>query len=151
MTEEELITLALNNNKEAKNTLYNNYKYIIDILMHKYYNLALKYNIDLKELESEASYALSEALNSYNQALNTKLSTFISLCIDRRLKKIIKRYRGKKSQIINNTYSLDYDYEEGLSLKDTIVDPSSDPLYSLTNKEDYQELLAKIKKVLSLI
>ena len=36
MEEEELIKLALENNEEAKNKIYENYKYIVDILMKKY-------------------------------------------------------------------------------------------------------------------
>ena len=52
---------------------------------------------------------------------------------------------------MNNTYSLDYDYnEEGATLKDFISDEREfDPLYNLTNKENYEELLEKIKDSLS--
>lgn len=35
MEEEEIIKLALQNDEEAKNKIYEKYKYIIDILMQK--------------------------------------------------------------------------------------------------------------------
>ena len=140
--------------EEIKNNdiIYEKYKYIVDILMHKYHNNALKYGVDLKELEQEAYYAFSDALKNFDENKNVLLSTFISLCVDRRLKKIIKRYSGKKAQVINNTYSLDYDYDEdGTTLKDVISDDYEfEPLYNLTKKEDYEELITKIKESLSI-
>ncbi len=137
--------------EEIKDILYEKYKYIVDILMHKYRSLALSLNIDLHELEQEASFAFTDAINSYQSDKNAKLSTFISLCIDRRIKKIIKKNTSEKAKMLNNTYSLDYDYnEEGTTLKDLISDESeNDPLNSLTNKEDYEELIEKIKEALS--
>ena len=79
-----------------------------------------------------------------------KLSTFITLCVDRRIKKVIKKYSGEKAKLLNSFYSLDYDYEEGLTLKDMISDEKTDPLYSLTLKEDYEELVKKIEESLSM-
>ncbi len=136
---------------EDSNKLYEEYKYIVDIFIKKYYNLAISLNIEIKELEQEAYYAFSDAIKNYRDDKNAKISTFISLCIDRRLKKIFKKYSTTKAKILNNAYSLDYDYnEEGTTLKDLISDDyKNDPLYSLTNEEDYKELLAKIKNVLS--
>ncbi len=147
----ELISLAGEQNEDAKNYLYQKYKYIVEILMHKYYSASVKLNVDLNELEQEAYYAFSDALNSYRDDKNASLPTFISLCIDRRLKKIIRKYNGEKARFLNNTFSLDYNYnEEGTTLKDLISDDSKfDPLNDLTNKEEYNELIAKIKENLS--
>ena len=149
MEEEELIKLALENNEEAKNKIYENYKYIVDILMKKYKNAISQLGIDKKELEQEALYAFSDAINSFNQEKNVKLSTFITVCVDRRIKKVLKKYSGEKAKLLNSFYSLDYDYEEGMTLKDLITDEKTDPLYNLTVKEDYEELIKKIEESLS--
>ena len=149
MEEEELIKLALQNNEEAKNKIYEKYKYIIDILMRKYYSVALTLNIDKYELEQEALYAFSDAIHSFDTQKKVKLSTFITLCVDRRIKKVIKKYSGEKAKLLNSFYSLDYDYEEGLTLKDMISDEKTDPLYSLTLKDDYEQLIKKIEQNLS--
>lgn len=150
MEEEKLIVLA-KNNEEAKNELYKKYKYIEDILIRKYASMASYLNIDMNELISEAAYAFSDAINSYQNDKNAKLSTFISLCIDRRLQKLIKKYSSEKAKILNNTYSLDYDYnEDGVTLKDLISDSSiNDPLKKLAEEQEYDELLSKIKNALS--
>lgn len=148
MEEERLVELA---SDEAKNELYKKYKYIEDILIRKYASMASYLNIDMNELISEAAYAFSDAINSYQNDKNAKLSTFISLCIDRRLQKLIKKYSSEKAKILNNTYSLDYDYnEDGVTLKDLISDSSiNDPLKKLAEEQEYDELLDKIKNVLS--
>ncbi len=149
MDEDKLIILAKTND-EAKNELYKKYKYIEDILIKKYINMANVLNIDLNELNSEAAFAFSDAINSYKSDKNTKISTFISLCIDRRLQKLIKKYNSEKAKVLNNTYSLDYDYEEGVTLKDLISDASiNDPLNKLQEKQSYEELIINIKNALS--
>lgn len=141
----------IDNSVDVKNELYEKYKYIEDILIRKYLNIANSLNIDISELISEASFAFSDAINSYQNDKNAKLSTFISLCIDRRLQKLIKKYNSEKARVLNNTYSLDYDYEEGVTLKDLISDASvNDPLNKLTEEQEYDELIDKIKDSLSL-
>ena len=94
-------------------------------------------------------YAFSDALHSFNEKKNVKLSTFLSVCIDRRIRKVIKKYSGEKAKLLNSFYSLDYDYEEGMTLKDMISDEKTDPLYNLTIQEDYEELIKKIESSLS--
>ena len=137
-SEEEIISLALENNEDARNIIYDKYKYIVEIMLRKYNKASFSLGIDLSELEQEAFYAFSDALNSYRDDKNAKLSTFITLCIDRRLKKIIRKYSGEKAKLLNNTFSLDYDYdEEGSTLKDYISDEQkNDPLLNLTNEEN---------------
>lgn len=149
MAEENLIKRVILNDEDAKNELYNEYKYIIDILMKKYRNIINTLGIDKTELEQEALYAFSDALNSFDNKKRVKLSTFITVCVDRRLKKVIRKYNGEKAKLLNSFYSLDYDYEEGMTLKDMISDEKTDPLYNLTLKEDYDELLHKIEESLS--
>ena len=149
MAEENLIKRVILNDEDAKNELYNEYKYIIDILMKKYRNIINTLGIDKTELEQEALYAFSDALNSFDNKKRVKLSTFITVCVDRRLKKVIRKYNGEKAKLLNSFYSLDYDYEDGMTLKDMISDEKTDPLYNLTLKEDYDELLHKIEESLS--
>ena len=149
MEDEKLLKLALNDNEEAKNALYEKYKYIIDILIKKYRVIAFSLGIDIHELEQEAMYAFSHPIHSFDDKKKVKLSTFITVCIDRRIKKVLKKYSGEKAKLLNSFYSLDYDYEEGMTLKDMISDEKTDPLYNLTLKEDYEELIKKIEESLS--
>ncbi len=150
-SEEELISLALENNETAKNKIYDQYKYIVQIILKKYQRIAFNAGLDLNELEQEAYYAFSDAIKNYREDKNTKFATFLTLCINRRIKKIIKRALGEKAKIINNTFSLDYAHDEdGSTLQDVLSDNlKTDPLYNLEIKENYEELLTNIKKCLS--
>lgn len=149
-SDEELYSLSLEGNEDAKNMLYNKYKHIVDVLIKKYLKVMINSGIDTKEVEQEAFFAFSDALNSYRDDKNASIGTFISLCVDRRIRKVIKSQSGEKAKVLGNIYSLDYDYEEGLSLQDIVSDKNDkDPLYNLTNEEDYRELLRKIKEKLS--
>lgn len=149
-SDEELFSLALEGNETAKNMLYEENKYIVDIILKKYKNAAKNAGLDMYELEQEAYFAFSDALNSYRSDKNASISTFISMCVERRIQKIIRNNRGDKAKFLSSTYSLDFDYnKEGNALKDMISDIKSDPLYNLTNKENYEELIVKINKNLS--
>lgn len=86
-SDEEVLNLALADNEDAKNIIYEKFKYIVDIMLKKYNNAAFKVGIDIHELEQEAYYAFSDALISFREDKNAKIATFISICIDRRLKK----------------------------------------------------------------
>ena len=50
MEDEELLKKAKENDEEAKNLLYEKYKYIIDILMKKYYSSQRELALDPHEL-----------------------------------------------------------------------------------------------------
>ena len=73
MEDEELLKKAKENDEEAKNLLYEKYKYIIDILMKKYYSSQRELALDPHELEQEALYAFSDALNSFDKTKEVKL------------------------------------------------------------------------------
>ncbi len=148
-TDSELLSLMHENNDVARDILYDKYKYIVINLLKKYQKLALHYNIDLKELEQEAYYAFSDALSNFMEDKNASLSTFIYLCINRRIRKIIKRHSGKKAQVLSNSYSLDYDYED-TPLQDILSDDNVfEPLNKLTKEENFIELIKSIKASLS--
>ncbi len=151
-SDEEIYSLYLEHSEEAKDIIYNKYKYIVDVLLHEYRSVALKLGIDLKEFEQEAYFAFSDALINFREDKNVKLETFITLCIRRRLQKIIKSYGGEKAKFFSNSYSLDYNYdEEGTTLQDLMEDVYDfEPLSKLTSKESYEELLSKIKEILSI-
>lgn len=149
-SDEQIYSLALEGNEDARNIIYEKYKYIVDILLKKYYTAIKNLGIDKTEIEQEAYYAFSDALSSYRDDKNASLSTFISLCVDRRIKKMLKRASGEKAKLLGSIYSLDYDYEDNVSLRELISDDSkTDPLYSLANEEEYEELIEKIKEALS--
>lgn len=151
ITDEELLSLALEENEDAKNILVEKYKYIIDINLKKYGTTAKMLGVDYKDLYSEGLYALSDALLNYRQGKEATVATFINVCVGRRLNKCLIKSSRIKNKMVRDAYSLDYVYEQfGIPLMDIISDNSkNDPLVNITKEESYEELLNSIKKVLS--
>ena len=147
----ELIMLYHEENEDAKNILYYKYKFIIDILIKKYSKYLTSLCIDYQEIYSECSVGFSDSLKSYRDNKHTSLPTFITLCVERKICNVIRKYNREKRKGLQETYSLDYIYEENdTKLMDFISDEYvHDPLKNITEQEGYDELLNTIKNKLT--
>lgn len=147
----ELIHLICEQDDEAKDLLFAKYKYIIDILIKKYKYVAKKLGIELIDLEQEAMVGFTDAINNYTEDKNAILATFITLCVERRIRKILLKYGRIKNQVLSDSLSLDYVYDDyDVTLAEVISDNyANDPLRNIENDENYAELIEEIKKVLS--
>lgn len=144
----ELIMLYRENDEDAKNILFYKYKFIIDILIKKYRKYLASLNADFQEVYSECNVGFSDGLKCYEDDKDTSLPTFITLCIERRIANIIKKYSSNKYKAMKDTYSLDFDYDDNANLLDFIAD-SNDPLKNIMEEEDYEELVKNIKSNLT--
>lgn len=150
-SDEELYSLICEDSSEAKDIFYAKYKYLIDILMHKYAYAALRLGVEYSDLYQEALLAFSDALVSYRDDQNASLPTFISLCVNRRLQKVIVKAGRPKNKILVDSLSLDQTYD-GFDdpLKEMISDGrKNDPLQTIAIHEENDELSSKIKEILS--
>lgn len=149
--ENELLSLLPEDEERIKNIIYERYGYLIDVILKKYASVIRTFNIDEQEIRCEASYGFSDGINSYNENKNASFKTFLSICIERRVTKCIKKYTTKKYNVIREMMSLDYvDTNIDSPLRDLISDESkNDPLNNLTDLESYTEIIGIAKKVLS--
>lgn len=147
----ELIMLYHEENEDAKNLLYYKYKFIIDILISKYHVYLKKLNVDYQEIYSECNVGFSDGIIHYQEDKDTSLPTFITFCVERRLKGIIRKYNRKKYQNMNETFSLDMELlDSNSTLLDTLRDEkASDPLTKILEEEGYEYLIEKIKQSLT--
>ena len=147
----ELYMMICEDNEDAKDILFEKYKYVINIVIKKYSFMASQYGIDSKELYSEALLGFTDAVNDYKDDKNAIFPTFLSLCVGRRLKKAIVHASAQKNKILNESYSLDKIYDKsGVPLIELIKDnDNSDPLFHISEEEHYNELVIKIKTELS--
>ncbi len=146
----ELLSLVCESSEEAKEILYEKYKYIIDVIIKKYLLAAKKLGIEYNDFYQEGLVGFADALNCYDERKNTQLATFISLCIERRLQNAVLKAGRLKNKMQLDSLSLDRDYgEHHIPLVDMIVDDGSDPLLGITKKEEYEHLLLLIKTALS--
>ncbi len=148
--EESIMELLEDNSEESREIILNRFKNVIDFYLTKYKNVFKNSGVDREEAYAEALYGFNDALNNYNEQKDCGFETFLSICIERRLIKVIRKYNTHKGKFNHSLYSLDYVMDEdGVSLLDTIMDESTDPLNVLSKEENKRDLEREIDKVLS--
>ncbi len=147
----ELIMMYRDDDEDAKNLLFYKYRYVIDILINKYMRFLSNLNIDYQEIISECNVGFSDGLRCFDENKDASLVTFVTLCIERRLNSIIRKYNRDKYKGLQETYSLDFIYDDNNSrLMDAISDNSkNDPLSNMAEEEKYQELIKNLKDALT--
>ena len=130
----ELTYYLHDNIEEAQDILYEKYKYIIDVWISKYRRVFLALNIDLEEIRQEANLAFSYAIYNYNESREASLSTFINLCVERKIRAVIKKYETNKNKAFSDSISFESTISDGeLSLENVIGDEKYEPLKNLEN------------------
>ncbi len=150
-SDEELLMMIDTGDETANELLFNKYKHVIDILIAKYNSIFYKLGIERQEAYSEALYSFTDSVNSYSVNKDASFSTFLTLCVKRRLIKLVRKYSTEKSKFYSSIYSLDYVYD-GLDVPLVEVLPDStnkDPLNKITQEEDVELLNLKIREKLS--
>ena len=145
----EIYGMVCESNEEAQEKIYDYCEPQIKYLIKKYLNFAIKCGIDPKDFEQEALLAYSNALKSYDENKDAGLKTFVSLCVERRLIKVITQAKNYKNKSIGNNLSLEYEYIPGVFLKDLLADNDSDPLIKFSEEDYFNQIKIKIKYVLS--
>lgn len=130
ISDSELIMLYRENNEEATDILNQKYSIVTKRIINKYYPQLKKLNINFDELILSCHELVNEALDTYNTLSKASLNTYISLIIDRKIKKTIinaVRYNKKNMELSN----IDFD---------NATDNSLDPLETLCAKESQKNL-----------
>ena len=135
------------NNEDAVDIVYENYKYIIDVLISKYRRVFYALNIDIDEVKQEANLAFSSAIYSYNQDKDTSMSTFITLCVERKIRQVIKSHETVKSRVYSETLSLNG--KSDVNLEDFIGDETYEPLKTVENIDTLEYINNEVKNILS--
>ncbi len=147
----ELLYMISESPDEAKEVLYEKYKYIIDIVIKKYSTIAKVLGYDYNDLYQDALVGFSDAIADYREDKDSSLATFITLCVDRKLQYSIRGLNNKKAKLNADSLSLDYIYDNSkVPLREVISDDSlNDPLVMALKRENYEGLMLDIKNTLS--
>lgn len=147
----QLITMLHEASEDAKDVLFEKYKYIIDIEIKKYSKMARTLGYDVNDLYQDALVGFSDALVSYRDDKHAALPSFITLCVDRKLQVSIKKAGRLKNKLLNDSLSLEHVYESYASpLMDLLSDNNeNDPLENILKEEKLTELVNSITDSLS--
>ena len=144
----EIYNMICETNEDVVDTLYEMYKPLLNRLVNKYYNFYNNLEIDKNDLYQEAMIGFSEALTNYKDNKNASLKTFVQLCVERKIIKALEKSKTKKNKILNESLSLDYDYDS-TNLINFVVDNTFEPLHKFSEEEQLEELSTKIEQTLS--
>lgn len=144
----ELTFYLHDNNEDAIDIIYDKYKYIIDVLINKYKRVFYALNIELEEVRQEANLAFSYAIYNYDENKDASLNTFITLCVDRKIKGVIKKYETTKNKVLNESISLD-NVVNSISLENVIGDETYEPLKTIENIDTLEYINNEVKTILS--
>ncbi|HAB66275.1 MAG TPA: hypothetical protein DCE23_02805 [Firmicutes bacterium] len=147
----ELISMIHESSDDAKDILFEKYRYIIDIEVKKYLRACKGLGYDYNDLYQDALVGFSDAINSYRDDKKTALPSFITLCVDRKLQVSIAKAGRLKNKMINDSLSLEESYGSfSIPLRDLLSDNSqNDPLENILKEEKLEELRKEIKDKLS--
>ena len=147
----QLISMLHESSEEAKDILFEKYKYIIEIELKKYSSMARVLGYDYNDLYQDALVGFSDALVSYRTDKHAALSSFITLCVDRKLQVCIKKAGRLKNKLLNESLSLEHVYDAYTSpLMDLLSDnKKNDPLENIVKEEKMAELVGNIRNSLS--
>ena len=147
----QLISMLHESSEEAKDILFEKYKYIIEIELKKYSSMARVLGYDYNDLYQDALVGFSDALVSYRTDKHAALSSFITLCVDRKLQVCIKKAGRLKNKLLNDSISLEHVYDAYTSpLMDLLSDnKKNDPLENIVKEEKMAELVGNIRNSLS--
>ena len=92
----------------------------------------------------------SDALVSFNQDSNASLKTFITLCVERRVRNYIRNSDTIKDKMLREAYSLDTPIgSEGTTLIEALPSKTSSPEDKMVEEESIKEIRNKVDELLS--
>lgn len=134
VSDSELLMLFHEKVEEAENMLNQKYEIIIKLILKKYVPIIKILNISFEDLYNECFELYHNALENYRNKTSASFNTYVSLIIERKVKKtIIKEYKERKK------YSIIY-------IKDMMDNFNSDnkyakdPLEILCENENLEEM-----------
>ena len=137
----ELIGMIRESSDEAKDILFEKYKYIIDYEVRKYSNMANMLGYDYNDLYQDGLVGFADALQSFREDKDASLNSFITLCVDRRLNGAVKKAGRLKNKLLQGAFSLEHKYEQFTApLSEILSDKmANEPLSNIEKEENFIE------------
>lgn len=146
----ELIYMAREQNEDAVKVLTEKYRPLLEKKARDYYVKAKSKGYEYKDFLLETMVAFEEALFSFNPDSSTLFYTFVNICVDRQMNSTLLKVNRIKHKNLNESISLDYNYEDDSSIIDFIRDDKNNPenlLFDINNKSVlYNKIICKLTK-----
>ena len=101
--DERLQERAREGDEAALEMLFQRYR----VLINKKANIYYLVGGEKDDLIQEGMIGLFYSIMDYNESKNASFHTFAELCVDRKLKTAVRKYRAQKHEFLNSSISLD--------------------------------------------
>lgn len=147
MENTELLLQKAKTDNEAMEKVLNIYKPQVTAICRQYFLIGG----DNDDLIQEGMIGLYRAVNSFDSAKNDNFASYSNICINNRLKSIIKSAKSKKNQPLNDYISIDVkdEYENNSSAKIVILSHNISPEKVSMDKQYRENFETQIKSLLS--
>ncbi len=143
LKDEELVSLAKNNDSDAVDLLIHRYKSMIAAVTRSYFLIGC----DSEDLIQEGMIATVKAIYTYNQEYSFK--NYLITCVKNRIFSLIKSSNSQKNVPLNNYVPLFGYGKEDTDKNDIIIDTDFGPEEIFINNEAVEEFKKNIKNTLS--
>lgn len=148
-TDEELIKIIQDGDRNALNYLLDRYKDLVNMKIGKYFIVGA----EKEDIFQEGMIGLYKAVKSFNGDKHSSFKSFANMCIERQLITAIKTSNRQKHMPLNSYLSLNtsaYNQEDSEDLMEVFNSHTmEDPLDTITKKEYYKFVEDSIDKNLS--
>ena len=150
MSDAQIVSLAAEDSA-ALEYLLNKYKHVVRTKARSYFLVGA----DREDLVQEGMIGLYKAIRDYKSEKQASFRSFAELCITRQIITAIKTATRQKHKPLNSYVSLSkpvYDEESDRTVLDVVMaarDNGVNPEEIMIDKEEYQNMEDKIKKMLS--
>lgn len=145
----ELLFMIAENDEESLKILIEKYKNIVNSIVKKYLPKIEFSGLDEKDLQQEGLIGLMQAVKTFDKDKNVLFYTYANVCIESRIKTILRSENRQKNKNLNTSLSLDMLFNDEYNLYDVLVDKSKDPSKQLMDKEEKEELINSLKNSLT--
>src|SRR5574344_2203710 len=146
----ELLYMVSDSNEEATETIFKKYEPVIDYYVKKYIMLVKGKGLDYNDLYQEGLIGLNSSIHDYKQQKDIKFSTFANICIRRRILTAIKNATRKKHSILNDSYPLEYQTDDGTIMLESMISSNETGIEDLlVSNENSKYFNVRIKEELT--
>ena len=149
MTDEEVVSEAINDDKEALEYLINKYKNYVKSKARSYFLIGA----DREDIIQEGMIGLYKAIRDFNPEKLSSFRAFAELCITRQIITAIKTATRQKHIPLNSYVSLNkplYDEDSDRTLLDILSGVKiADPEELIISREEFKDIEGKMGEILS--
>lgn len=147
----EILSYIAESNNEALDVMFEKYKPLIQTTANRMCHYCKNSGIDYNDLIQEGMLGLNLAINTFKDNKDTSFYTYAKTCIERKMISLIVGATRQKHRILNESLSFELsdEFNEQYINEKCLEDNSYNPENILFESNNEEELVLKIKKVLT--